>query len=104
MALGGIARNSGSLSKTAFTERGIACTDCARNRHGCRLLARPAAKFINRRMRTQQHTNGTKTAVGYVRVSTQEQATEGVSLDAQRDRLRAYCKLHAIRFIDIKAD
>ena len=55
-------------------------------------------------MRIHQHTNTTKTAIGYVRVSTQEQATEGVSLDAQRDRLRAYCKLHAIQLIDIKAD
>ena len=55
-------------------------------------------------MRIHQHTNTTKTAIGYVRVSTQEQATEGVSLDAQRDRLRAYCKLHAIKLIDIKAD
>lgn len=55
-------------------------------------------------MRTQQSTSNTKTAIGYVRVSTQEQATEGVSLDAQRDRLRAYCKLHAIKLIDIKAD
>ncbi len=49
-------------------------------------------------------TNSNKTAIGYVRVSTQEQATEGVSLDAQRDRLRTYCKLHAIKLIDIKAD
>jgi len=55
-------------------------------------------------MRTHQQINGPKTAVGYVRVSTQEQATEGVSLDAQRDRLRAYCKLNSIRLIDIKAD
>ena len=55
-------------------------------------------------MRIHQHTSDTKTAIGYVRVSTQEQATEGVSLDAQRDRLRAYCKLHAIKLIDIKAD
>src|SRR5262245_21214419 len=55
-------------------------------------------------MRTQRHTDGTKTAVGYVRVSTQEQATDGVSLDAQRDRLRAYCKMHSIKLIDIKAD
>ncbi|HNN94414.1 MAG TPA: recombinase family protein [Pseudomonadota bacterium] len=45
-----------------------------------------------------------KTAIGYVRVSTQEQAKNGVSLDAQRDRLRAYCKLNAIKLIDIKAD
>ena len=55
-------------------------------------------------MGIQNRTSDTKTAIGYVRVSTQEQATEGVSLDAQRDRIRAYCKLHAIRLIDIKAD
>ena len=55
-------------------------------------------------MRIHQHTSDTKTAIGYVRVSTQEQATERVSLDAQRDRLRTYCKLHAINLIDIKAD
>lgn len=29
--------------------------------------------------------------VAYIRVSTNEQATEGVSLDAQRERLNAYC-------------
>ena len=55
-------------------------------------------------MKTHAHTQPTKTAIGYVRVSTQEQVTEGVSLDAQRDRIRAYCKLHAIKLIDIKAD
>jgi DNA invertase Pin-like site-specific DNA recombinase len=50
------------------------------------------------------HANLTKTAIGYVRVSTQEQATEGVSLDAQRDRLRSYCASNAIRLIDIVGD
>ena len=55
-------------------------------------------------MRIQQHTNTTKTAIGYVRVSTQEQVTEGVSLDAQRDKLKAYCKCSGIKLIDIKAD
>ncbi len=55
-------------------------------------------------MNTQRSTNGTKVAVGYVRVSTQEQVTEGVSLDAQRDKLRAYCKCSDIKLIDIKAD
>jgi DNA invertase Pin-like site-specific DNA recombinase len=55
-------------------------------------------------MGTQNRTGGTKTAIGYVRVSTQEQATEGVSLDVQRDRIRTYCRLHAIKLIDIKAD
>mgnify|MGYP000243396952 FL=1 len=50
------------------------------------------------------HENGVRLAVGYVRVSTHEQAQDGVSLDVQRDKLRAYCKLHDIRLVDIKAD
>ena len=40
----------------------------------------------------------------YARVSTQEQAQDGVSLDVQRDKIRTYCKSHGIRLIDIKAD
>ena len=47
------------------------------------------------------HTN---IAIGYVRVSTAEQAQDGVSLDIQRDKLRAYCRLNGIRLVDIKAD
>ena len=50
------------------------------------------------------HGNVVKVAVGYVRVSTLEQASEGVSLDAQRDKLRAYCKFNGIRLIDITGD
>ncbi len=30
-------------------------------------------------------------AVGYIRVSTEEQAREGVSLDNQRKRIEAFC-------------
>jgi len=48
--------------------------------------------------------NVVKVAVGYVRVSTLEQASEGVSLDAQRDKIRAYCKFNGIKLIDIAAD
>src|SRR4051794_38008333 len=40
------------------------------------------------------HGNVEKVAVGYVRVSTLEQASEGVSLDAQRDKLTG-CSAHA---------
>lgn len=43
------------------------------------------------------HGNVVKVAVGYVRVSTLEQAPEGVSLDAQRDKIRAYCKFNGIQ-------
>jgi site-specific DNA recombinase len=35
-------------------------------------------------------------AVGYVRVSTEDQVREGVSLEAQRAKLAAYCTLHAL--------
>lgn len=52
---------------------------------------------------TNDHKNPNR-AIGYVRVSTQEQAQDGVSLDVQRDKIRAYCKSHGIRLIDIKAD
>ena len=30
-------------------------------------------------------------AIGYVRVSTEEQVLTGVSLDSQEDKIRAYC-------------
>lgn len=33
-------------------------------------------------------------AIGYTCVSTEEQATEGLSLEAQRERIQAYCKAH----------
>lgn len=43
-------------------------------------------------------------AVGYVRVSSEQQATEGVSLDAQRNKLRDYCRAMEIELVDIVAD
>src|ERR1700733_5092631 len=44
------------------------------------------------------------TAVGYIRVSTEEQAREGVSLDAQREKIAAYCALHGQRLERTYAD
>lgn len=38
-------------------------------------------------------------AVGYIRVSTDEQAREGVSLEAQEARLRAYCTLTGLELV-----
>ena len=35
-------------------------------------------------------------AIGYVRVSTVQQATEGVSLDAQERRIRAWCEAQGL--------
>ena len=47
---------------------------------------------------------GRRSVVGYVRVSTQMQAQEGVSLDAQRRKIRAYCELYELDLVDICAD
>lgn len=35
-------------------------------------------------------------AIGYIRVSTEKQADEGASLELQRDRITAYCRLHGL--------
>jgi site-specific DNA recombinase len=51
-----------------------------------------------------QHRESAMRLVGYVRVSTEEQATEGVSLDAQRERLAAYALAHNAELIAIESD
>jgi site-specific DNA recombinase len=43
-------------------------------------------------------------AIGYVRVSTEEQAREGISLENQRAKIQAYCKLHDFELDDIIED
>jgi DNA invertase Pin-like site-specific DNA recombinase len=40
-------------------------------------------------------------AICYLRVSTQEQATSGVSLEAQQERLEAYCKMAGLEAVAI---
>ena len=50
------------------------------------------------------HSMGRRSVIGYVRVSTQMQAQEGVSLDAQRRKIRAYCELYELDLVDICAD
>ena len=42
--------------------------------------------------------------IGYIRVSTQEQATSGVSLEAQKEKLRAYAGLYDLEIIEIIED
>ena len=43
-------------------------------------------------------------AIGYIRVSTEEQAKEGISIVAQADKLHQYAELYDIELIDIKTD
>jgi len=43
-------------------------------------------------------------AIGYIRVSTDEQAKEGVSLENQEQKIRDYCKLKDFEIIEIIQD
>jgi DNA invertase Pin-like site-specific DNA recombinase len=52
-----------------------------------------------------RHFGGTQMKViGYVRVSTDEQATNGVSLDAQRTKLEQYAALYELDLVEIIVD
>jgi site-specific DNA recombinase len=42
--------------------------------------------------------------IGYIRVSTEEQATGGVSLDAQRAKIEGYAKLYDLELVEIVED
>lgn len=44
------------------------------------------------------------TAVGYVRVSTEDQAKEGVSLDNQKSKIMAYCQLKDLELREVIED
>ena len=43
-------------------------------------------------------------AVGYVRVSTQKQSEEGISIEAQESKIRAYCELKGIEISEVIID
>jgi len=47
---------------------------------------------------------GVEKALGYVRVSMEEQVADGVSLDAQAERIRAYCQLNSLELVGIIAE
>src|SRR4051812_40253919 len=42
--------------------------------------------------------------LGYARVSTEEQASEGVSLDVQQEKIAMYCQLHGLTLVGIEVD
>ena len=48
-----------------------------------------------RRRRTRRDPDAPLRVVGYTRVSTDEQAAFGISLDAQASRIRQYCQAKA---------
>ena len=43
-------------------------------------------------------------AIGYIRVSTEEQAREGISLENQHAKIRAYCELNDLALVEILED
>jgi site-specific DNA recombinase len=43
-------------------------------------------------------------AIAYIRCSTQEQADSGLGLDAQRERIRAYCTLRGLELVEMTTD
>ena len=42
--------------------------------------------------------------IGYIRVSTEEQAADGVSLATQREKLQGYAKLYDLELVEIIED
>ena len=65
---------------------------------GIQFPARPADNF------SMTGCNSPARVIGYVRVSTNEQAESGLSLDAQRERLAAYCTGLGAELVGIEAD
>jgi DNA invertase Pin-like site-specific DNA recombinase len=55
-------------------------------------------------MKTFKSNGSTQPAIGYARVSTDGQATEGVSLEAQRARIDEYCQSNGIELAETFSD
>lgn len=45
-----------------------------------------------------------KKAIGYIRVSTEQQAGEGVSLEAQRAKVESWCRANGFELVAVEAD
>jgi DNA invertase Pin-like site-specific DNA recombinase len=58
----------------------------------------------SQRVSDKEQREANNRVVGYIRVSTDMQATEGVSLEAQREKIRAYCTALDLTLVDILED
>jgi DNA invertase Pin-like site-specific DNA recombinase len=68
-------------------------------------LCREASCLLTSKCERGKVKQGERRAViGYVRVSTDEQSRDGVSLDAQRDKVRLYAELHGLDLVEIECD
>src|ERR1700684_4307595 len=74
-------------------------TTCPQNRRKLpRLASRPSLGY-----RRKVDPNAPK-ALGYIRVSTELQAADGVSLDAQRESIEDYCRMQGLNLITVYQD
>ena len=72
---------------------------CPQNRRKvARLVSRPEPGY-----RRKVDPNAPK-AIGYIRVSTELQAADGVSLDAQRESIEDYCRMQGMNLIAVYQD
>ncbi len=55
-------------------------------------------------MRSNGKAGDPRRVLGYCRVSSLEQATSGISLDAQESRLRSYCAAHGLELVRVEVD
>jgi len=60
--------------------------------------------LTNKREATTMSAAETTRTIGYVRVSTTGQAEEGISMEAQRRKIQAYCELHDLSLAEIIED
>ena len=73
--------------------------------------ARPASQAgspdrgpIGRQTRPRSPYAKKERVIGYVRVSTEDQAENGISLEEQRSRIRAYAAAHGLRVVRVASD
>ena len=64
------------------------------------MTRKPTARKTERKASTSE----LRPAIGYVRVSTQAQASEGHSLEAQKERIEAYCKSAGLQLLNVHTD
>lgn len=65
---------------------------------------RIARRMKARQLTTQRHTDAAKKAVGYIRVSTEEQRDDGLSLGAQREAIEAFAKSQGYELVALIED
>lgn len=54
--------------------------------------------------KAKESADARRPAVGYLRVSTEEQAFEGISIAAQRAKIESYCDLHGLELVAVQSD